>query len=65
MLLLKWVLPSADLAYGAPALDAVLDKGQGVAVEAVLTFFLVWVIFAAPPTRAARSTRSPGSRSAS
>jgi aquaporin Z len=46
VLLIKWVLPSAASPYGAPALTTVLDKGQGVAVEAALTFFLVWVIFA-------------------
>jgi aquaporin Z len=46
VLLIKWVLPSATSPYGAPALTTVLDKGQGVAVEATLTFFLVWVIFA-------------------
>jgi aquaporin Z len=46
VLLLKWILPAATSPYGAPALTSVLDKGQGVAVEATLTFFLVWVIFA-------------------
>jgi len=46
VLLIKWVLPAATSPYGAPALTSVLDKGQGVAVEATLTFFLVWVIFA-------------------
>jgi MIP family channel proteins len=46
VLLIKWVLPSASSPYGAPELASVLDKGQGVAVEAVLTFFLVWVVFA-------------------
>ena len=46
VLMLKWILPASTSPYGAPALAQVLDKGQGVAVEAVLTFFLVWVIFA-------------------
>jgi aquaporin Z len=46
VLLLKWILPDNSHPYGAPALTTVLDTGQGVAVEAVLTFFLVWVIFA-------------------
>src|SRR3954471_2961003 len=46
VLLLKWILPSSTSPYGAPALATVIDKGQGVAVEATLTFFLVWVIFA-------------------
>jgi len=59
-LLLRWALPSqiADRTHlGAPALgegvpatqgpvtDAV-TSGQGVIIEAALTFFLVWVIFA-------------------
>ena len=46
VLLLKWVLPSSSAPYGAPAKASVLDSGQAVAVEATLTFFLVWVIFA-------------------
>jgi aquaporin TIP len=46
VLMLKWILPSSTSPYGAPALASVIDKGQGVAVEATLTFFLVWVIFA-------------------
>jgi aquaporin TIP len=48
-LLLKWVLPS-DAAtrthIGAPGLGSGVNSGQGVVVEAVLTFFLVWVVFA-------------------
>jgi MIP family channel proteins len=47
-LLLKWVLPTAaanGTHLGAPALSNI-GAGKGVAVEAVLTFFLVWVIFA-------------------
>jgi aquaporin Z len=47
-LLLKWVLPKAaadGTHLGVPAL-ASISAGKGVAVEAVLTFFLVWVIFA-------------------
>jgi aquaporin TIP len=48
-LVLKWVLPNA--AYdgvngGAPSLQNGLNGGQGVVVEAILTFFLLWVIFA-------------------
>ena len=47
VLMLKWILPSSANPYGAPVLNTNwLDKGQGVAVEATLTFFLVWVIFA-------------------
>jgi aquaporin Z len=47
-LLLKWVLPKAaadGTHLGVPALTSI-SAGKGVAVEAVLTFFLVWVIFA-------------------
>jgi aquaporin Z len=46
VLLLKWVLPSSSAPYGAPSKASVVDSGQAVAVEAALTFFLVWVIFA-------------------
>ena len=48
-LLLHWALPpaAADPTHlGAPALGQGVDGGQGVIIEAVLTFFLVWVIFA-------------------
>ena len=46
-LLLDWVLPeSAAPNLGAPTLNTAIDTGQGVTIEAVLTFFLVWVIFA-------------------
>jgi aquaporin TIP len=48
-LLLKWVLPHAAMTsshLGAPALGSGLSAGKGVAIEAVLTFFLVWVVFA-------------------
>jgi MIP family channel proteins len=46
-LLLDWVLPeSAAPNLGAPTLNSAIDTGQGVTIEAVLTFFLVWVIFA-------------------
>jgi aquaporin Z len=48
-LLLKWVLPSgAESAanLGVPALGQGVSAGMGVVIEAVLTFFLVWVIFA-------------------
>jgi aquaporin Z len=46
VLLIKWILPSSTSPYGAPQLAQVIDKGQGVAVEATITFFLVWVVFA-------------------
>ena len=48
-LLLKWVLPSGaeDAAkLGVPSLGSGISSGAAVVVEAVLTFFLVWVIFA-------------------
>lgn len=32
---------------GAPAVNLAISTGQGVLIEAVLTFFLVWVVFAA------------------
>lgn len=44
-LLLRWVLPPDSLHLGVPALTSI-SAGKGVAIEAVLTFFLVWVIFA-------------------
>ena len=49
MLLVKWVLPSgAENAanLGVPSLGSGVSSGAGVVIEAVLTFFLVWVIFA-------------------
>jgi MIP family channel proteins len=51
-LFLNWILPSLpqveEAHLGAPSLNETLsiDAGQGVAIEAALTFFLVWVIFA-------------------
>ena len=48
-LLLKWVLPNgAESAsnLGVPALGSGIGSGQAVVIEAVLTFFLVWVVFA-------------------
>jgi aquaporin Z len=47
--LLKWVLPAAatdGIKLGTPVLNAEVASGKGVVIEAVLTFFLVWVIFA-------------------
>jgi aquaporin TIP len=49
VLLLKWVLPTAAISagnLGVPSLGAGTASGQGVVIEAVITFFLVWVIFA-------------------
>jgi aquaporin Z len=48
-LLLKWVLPSAAKSggnLGVPVVGSGISSGQAVVIEAVLTFFLVWVIFA-------------------
>lgn len=47
-LLLKWILPSQVKAahYGAPSVNAVIDPGKAVTIEAVCTFFLVIVVFA-------------------
>ena len=46
-LLLWWIFPRGvidDVALGAPALQ--IGSGAGVVLEAILTFFLVWVVFA-------------------
>ncbi len=48
-LLLRWVLPATARSgshLGAPLLGTGISSGKGVAIEAVLTFFLVWVVFA-------------------
>jgi MIP family channel proteins len=48
-LLLKWVLPNAienQSNLGVPALGGGIGSGAAVVVEAVLTFFLVIVVFA-------------------
>jgi aquaporin Z len=48
-LLLKWVLPNAienQAHLGAPSLGGGISWGPAVVVEAVLTFFLVFVVFA-------------------
>ena len=47
-LLLRWIYPAElrdNLELGAPLLEGVTGA-QGFAIEAILTFFLVWVIFA-------------------
>jgi aquaporin TIP len=47
--LLNFVLPTAatnSIKLGAPGLGDAITSGHAVVVEAVLTFFLVWVIFA-------------------
>jgi aquaporin TIP len=48
-LLLNWVLPSAAKTggnLGVPVVGSGINAGQAVVIEAVLTFFLVWVVFA-------------------
>jgi aquaporin TIP len=48
-LLLKWVLPAdaeTGSHLGSPTLGTGITSGKGVAVEAVLTFFLLWAVFA-------------------
>jgi glycerol uptake facilitator-like aquaporin len=48
-LLVSWVLPSGPengSNLGVPALGSGIGSGAAVVLEAVLTFFLVWVIFA-------------------
>jgi aquaporin TIP len=48
-LLLKWVLPSGPEhagSLGVPALGSGIGSGPAVVIEAVITFFLVWVVFA-------------------
>jgi MIP family channel proteins len=48
-LLLRWVLPAAirnPVNLGAPSLGGGIGAGAAVVVETVLTFFLVWVVFA-------------------
>jgi aquaporin Z len=47
-LLLKWIFPTATTDatnLGAPAVQGI-DIGPALVVEALLTFFLVWVVFA-------------------
>jgi len=48
-LTLHWVLPSGpeDASHlGVPSIGSGIGSGAGVVIEAILTFFLVWVIFA-------------------
>jgi aquaporin TIP len=48
-LLLKWIYPAAiadPAKLGAPLLNGRISLGAGFVIEALLTFFLVWVIFA-------------------
>ena len=48
-LLLKWIFPAINTDVtnlGAPAKNPVIDIGPALVIEAMLTFFLVWVVFA-------------------
>jgi aquaporin TIP len=48
-LLLRWLFTAQErnvVALGAPALGSGISHWQGLVIEIVLTFFLVWVIFA-------------------
>ena len=48
-LVLKWVAPNALVnatKLGAPTLGRGISPGAGLVIELILTFFLVWVIFA-------------------
>jgi aquaporin TIP len=48
-LLIRWVFPgdtAESVGYGAPAIDPGIGTAEALVVEAVLTFFLVWVVFA-------------------
>jgi len=47
--LLRWTLPELlwkGVSLGVPSVGGGIKTGQAVLIEAVLTFFLVWVIFA-------------------
>jgi aquaporin TIP len=47
--MLTWLLPQSQVdavTLGAPAVGNGIGAGSAVVIEAVLTFFLVWVIFA-------------------
>jgi aquaporin TIP len=48
-LMIKWIFPgetAESVRYGAPAIDPGLGTAEALVVEAILTFFLVWVVFA-------------------
>jgi aquaporin Z len=48
-LLLEWLVPNAltdAVSLGVPALGDGMGAGAGMVMEGILTFFLVWVIFA-------------------
>jgi aquaporin Z len=48
-LILRWVLPATARTgshLGAPLIGTGISSGKAVAIEAILTFLLVWVVFA-------------------
>jgi aquaporin TIP len=48
-LMIRWIFPGSaaeSVGYGSPALDPGLGNAEALVVEALLTFFLVWVVFA-------------------
>jgi MIP family channel proteins len=48
-LALSWLLPQAEVnrvQLGVPALGPGISSSQGIVIEGILTFFLVWVVFA-------------------
>lgn len=48
-LLLRWIFPESErnlVSLGAPTVAGSIDHWKAIVIEAVLTFFLVWVFFA-------------------
>ena len=48
-LLIRWIFPGTtaeSVGYGSPAIDPGIDVAEALVIEAILTFFLVWVFFA-------------------
>jgi aquaporin TIP len=48
-LLLKWIFPTSAVdgaKLGVPVLNDLVGAGRGVVLEMIMTFFLVWVVFA-------------------
>jgi len=44
-LFVKWLFPGDALGHGVPSVS-VISPGEAAVLEAILTFFLVWVVFA-------------------
>ena len=48
-LLIRWIFPgqsAESVGYGSPAIDPGIGTAEALVIEALLTFFLVWVYFA-------------------